>query len=282
MLRFTQSTNPSRKPLFVPAGRCSVGYCIALTLAYVSLVGAPPVRATSSNEDARASSDSPALTLVFFDDFSTDPNTNGQWTVHRNAGDLSSEAVWDSTRQAWALTRARENRGVAVFANYELTATTWRVEFSYRAGNLGGLQGGGDGFVLMFYKNKAAYGTPAGGAEKGFELSNGSSVPGYGLQFDNYIQGCDPPPTDYYALIQDDVCTFLGGQEYDWIGANDWHRVRIGFVEGAIRISIDKATFLDTQLADPDYSFSGIGFGAGTGSAYGDYEIDNFRLWVSE
>jgi hypothetical protein len=248
----------------------------------VSLVGAPPVRATSSDEDAGASSDTPALTLVFSDDFSTDPNTNGQWTIHRNAGDPKSEAAWDSTRQAWGLTRAEVNRGVAVFANYELTATTWRAEFRYRAANLGGLQGGGDGFVFMFYKNKAAYGTPGIGFEKGFQLSDGTSVKGYGLQFDNYIEGCDPPSTDYYALIQDDVCSFLDGQEYDWIGANDWHRVRIAFAEGGIRISIDNETFLDTQLADPDYSFSGIGFGAGTGSAYGDYEIDNFRLWVSE
>src|SRR5215813_9256946 len=112
MLRFTQSTTPSKKPLLVLADRCSVGYCITLILTYMSLLCALPVHATSSDENAGASSDSPALTLVFSDDFSTDPNTNGQWTIHRSFGDPNSEAVWDSTRQAWALTRAEISRGV--------------------------------------------------------------------------------------------------------------------------------------------------------------------------
>jgi hypothetical protein len=259
-----------------------IGCCIALVLAYLSLASAPAARAISSDQNLSANPDSPALTLVFSDDFSTDPNTNGQWTIHRHVGDTSNEAVWDSAHQAFHLTRAALNIGVAVFANYELTATTWRAEFRYRAGRLGGLQHGGDGFVFMFYKNKAAYGTPASGAEKGFELSSGTSVAGYGLQFDNYIQGCDPSQTDYCALIQNDVCTFLGAQKFDWIGANTWHLVQLSFAEGRIRITIDGEATLDTQIGDLDYAFSGIGFGAGTGSAYGDYEIDNFRLWVAE
>lgn len=248
----------------------------------MSTFGASPARAINSVEDTGASPDSPALTLVFSDDFSTDPNTNGQWTIHRHAGDPSTEAVWDSAKQAFDLVRPAGSRGAAVFANYELTATTWNAEFRYRAGKLGGLLYGGDGFVFMFYKNKAAYGIPAAGAYKGFELSSGPTVKGYGLQFDNYIQGCDPSPTDYYALIQDDVCTFLGGHEFDWIGDNTWHLVQFAFAEGGIRITIDGESTLDTQLANPDYSFNGIGFGAGTGSAYGNYEIDNFRLWVAE
>jgi hypothetical protein len=134
----------------------------------------------------------------------------------------------------------------------------------------------------MFYKDKAAYGVPAYGAQMGFQLSSGSPVSGYGLEFDDYIQGCDADSSDYFALIQDDVCSFLAGHEFDWIGGNTWHTVQFNFAEGRVRVAIDGATTLNYQVADPDYTFSGIGFGAGTGSAVGDYEIDNFRLWAAD
>ena len=243
----------------VPSNLSYFDYCAALSLAYLLLVGAPAIRAANSDQDTGGNPNSSPLTLVFSDDFSTNPNTNGQWTIHRYVGDPNTEAVWDSSRQAFDLLLPATYRAVAAFANYELTATTWKAEFRYRAGKLGGVQNGGDGFIFMFYKNKGAYGTPAFGAEKGFSLSNGITVKGYGLQFDNYIQGCDPSPTDYYSLIQDDVCSFLGGHEFDWIGTNNWHLVQIAFFEGTIRISIDGETTLDTTLSDPDYAFSGVG-----------------------
>jgi hypothetical protein len=279
MFPFTQSTTSSTEALLIQTGRKSIGYYIPFMLACAALVATPSARATISGEDI---ADTPPLALVFSDDFSTDPNTNGQWTIHRNAGDRTTEAVWDSAAQAWDLTLPADNRGVAVFANYELTATTWKAEFRYRVGKLGGLQDGGDGFVFMFYKDKAAYGVPAYGAQMGFQLSNLAPVAGYGLEFDNYIQGCDPGSSDYFAIIKDDVCHDLVGREDDWIGGGIWHTVQFAFAEGRIRISIDGVTTLNDQLADPDYSFSGIGFGAGTGSAVGDYEIDSFRLWVAE
>lgn len=105
---------------------------------------------------------------------------------------------------------------------------------------------------------------------------------GYGLQFDNYIEGCDPVSTDYVALIHNDVCSFIAFQETDWIGDSTWHFVRVAFADGRIKITIDGQTTLNAQLANPDYTFTGIGFGAGTGFAYGDYQIANFRLFVSQ
>jgi hypothetical protein len=282
MFSLTPSTIPSSKASLLRTRRSSICYCAALALAGLSLVAACPARAVNSDQDTAANHDSSALTLAFSDDFSTNPNTNGQWTIHRYVGDPNTEAVWDSSRQAFDLILPATYRSVAAFANYELTATTWKAEFRYRAGKLGGVQNGGDGFIFMFYKNKAAYGTPAFGADKGFSLSNGITVKGYGLQFDNYIEGCDPPPTDYYSLIQDDVCSFLDGHEFDWIGTNNWHLVQVAFSEGTLRISIDGETTLTTHLTDPDYSFSGVGFSSGSGSAVGDYEIDSFRLWVLE
>ena len=158
-----------------------------------------------------ASPDAPSLTLVFSDDFSINPNTNGQWTIHRYYGDTDNEASWDSKRHAWDLASAIQGRAAAVFANYELAATTWRAEFRYRAGNFQGMPGG-DGFVFMFYKDKDAYGAPDIGNAKAFELFHGTPVKGYGLEFDdNNRNECEPSPTDFIALIKNDVCSFLGG-----------------------------------------------------------------------
>ena len=255
---------------------------MALLLTFFLLASTSAASATGAGEEAELNSNELPLALVFSDDFSTDPNTNGQWTINRYAGDPTTEAAWDSTARAWDLTRASSVKGVAVFANYELTATNWKAEFRYRVSELGGLQGGGDGFVFMFYKDKGAYGRPGFGAKKGFELSDDTDVAGYGLQFDLYIEGCDPAATDYLALIRDNVCTFIASQEMDWAGDSTWHHVQVDFVEGQIKVRIDGVTVRTAKVPYPDYSFSGIGFGAGTGFAVGDFAIDSFRLWVSE
>ena len=92
--------------------------------------------------------------LVFADDFSTDPNTNGLWTIHRKVGDPTSEAAWDPTAQVWHLTRPAGNRAAAVFANYDLTATDWKAQFRYK------VAGDADGSVFMFYKDKDAMECP--------------------------------------------------------------------------------------------------------------------------
>src|SRR5438874_12376791 len=98
-----------------------------------------------------------SYSLVFSDDFSTDPNSNGQWTVFRRQGDVNEEGYWDATQHVWYLTRPKKDLAIAAFANYELTARVWKVDFKYRIDNTGS---GADGFVFMFYKDKGAYGTP--------------------------------------------------------------------------------------------------------------------------
>src|SRR5262249_20569738 len=141
-------------PSSAPPGRTPAGYYLPLLLACVSLVTATASRAVASAEDTGMSSEAPSFVLAFSDDFSTDPNTNGQWMIHHYDGRRNSQSVWDSAARAWHLTRPVGGIGLAVFANYELTATTWKAQFDYRAARLGGLQNGGDGFVFMFYKNK--------------------------------------------------------------------------------------------------------------------------------
>jgi hypothetical protein len=121
--------------------------CLCLTLSTLiapSLFGAEP---TPSGQPPAPRD----YTLVFSDDFSTDPNSNGQWTVSRRQGDLNQEGYWDATKQVWYLTRQAENLAVAAFANYELTARSWKVDFKYRVDKK---NTGADGFIFMFYKTK--------------------------------------------------------------------------------------------------------------------------------
>src|SRR5215470_2359728 len=157
-----------------------------LTLTFLAI--APSLFADPSPAERAAQPQGPIYTLVFSDDFSTDPNTNGQWTVFRRQGNLHTEGYWDPIQQVWYLTRQRTDLATAAFANYELTARVWKVDFNYKVDI--GAYGGGDGFVFMFYKDKSAYGTPQSGSYKAFETMNpdGSTNPvrGYGLQFDTY------------------------------------------------------------------------------------------------
>ena len=235
-----------------------------------------------ADEDGQQSS-SP-MTLVFADDFSTDPNTNGRWTIHRYANDLDNEAFWDATNQTWHLTGAHDYLGVAVFANYELTATDWRAEFRYRVTKDGGLTGGGDGFVFMFYKDKGAYGVPAFGAAMGFELAdNGTFTPvaGYGLEFDYYFnEGCDPTHRKYFGLVEDSVCNSLTFRRDRRMRDTLWHTLQLKFTDGKVRLWGDGRTIWRYPLPTHNFGFSGVGFGAGTGWAYADFEIDDFQLWV--
>ncbi len=181
----------------------------------------------------------------FTDDFSTDPNSNGKWTIFRRQGDLNQEGYWDASKQTWYLTRPKPNLAIAAFANYELTAKIWKVDFKYRVDN-GPM--GADGFIFMFYKDKSAYGTPDSGTYMGFQTRNpdgtDNRVPGYGLQFDTYqYGGCDPVQENYVAIVQDVICNSAQiYQPFTKIDDNTWHSVEFTFTDGRLACTIDGKT----------------------------------------
>jgi hypothetical protein len=228
----------------------------------------------------------PSYQLVFSDDFSTDPNTNGNWTVFRRQGNPNREGYWDPTQQVWYLTTPFFNLATAAFANYELTATSWKVDFKYRVDNG---PGGADGFVFMFYKDKSAYETrpPDSGTYMAFQTRNpnGSDnpVPGYGLQFDTYqYRTCDPLLENYVAIIQNVVCNSAQVyRPYAKIDDNIWHSVEFTFTNGHLACTIDGSAVEGATISSPDYSHTGIGFGAGTGSDVSNQIIDDFQIWIA-
>jgi Bacterial lectin len=226
----------------------------------------------------------PHYHLVFSDDFSTDPNTNGNWTIFRRQHDPNNEGYWDPVHHDWYLTRATTNLAIAAFANYELTAQSWKVDFRYRVDN-GPM--GADGFIFMFYKDKDAYGVPDSGSYMGFQTrnANGSDnpVPGYGVQFDTYqYSGCDPILENYVAIAEDAICNHQVYQPCSKIDDNKWHFVEFAYNNAHLSLTIDGRTVSGFTMCKPDYTFTGVGFGGGTGSYVSNQIIDNVQIWVAD
>ena len=236
---------------------------------------------------APAPAAAPIYTLAFSDDFSTNPNRNGQWTVFRRQGDPNREGSWDPIEQVWYLTRQHpQDLATAAFANYELTATSWKVDFKYLVDN--GPRGG-DGFVFMFYKDKSAYERhvrPAAGQYMAFQTTNpdysNNPVRGYGLEFDtSYNALCDALNENYVAIVQDVICeSALIYRPFNKIDDGVWHSVEFSFKNGHFACTIDGSTVFCATISDPDYSHTGIGVGAATGYYTSDQMIDDFEIWI--
>lgn len=219
--------------------------------------------------------------MVFRDDFTTDPNSNGLWEVLHHADVPEDEAVWDPARHHLYLTRAVLARGATIFAEYELTATRWAAQFDYQVTRGQGV--GADGFVFMFYKDRASYGEDTGGAATlGFQLTYETGIPGYGLEFDSYdnYEFFDPGP-NHIALIQDHISNHLIFRDEVRVEDGQRHRVQVIYNEGLVRVFVDgEQVGRPYQITGPSYTYSGIGFGAGTGGSSNTHMIDNFILYL--
>jgi hypothetical protein len=78
---------------------------ICLTLASIT-VAHPLCAADLAHPERPSPLSQPHYTLVFSDDFSTDPNRNGQWTVFRRQGDLNHEGRWNSVEEQYDIGEA--------------------------------------------------------------------------------------------------------------------------------------------------------------------------------
>jgi hypothetical protein len=256
-------------------------------LALISAVAAPSLSAApeSTPSSKNAPVVQPKYTLAFSEDFSTDPNSNGKWTVFRRQNDFTAEGYWDATAKDWYLTTRKYDLATAAFANFELTATVWKVTFRYKVDNG---PGGADGFCFMFYKDKGAYGVPDSGTYMAFQTRNPDNsknpVPGYGVQFDTFqYGGCDPLFKNYIAIIEDVMCEAqMVYQPLTTIDDNVWHSVEFRYTDGRMACLVDDKLLNGFYFRDPDYTYTGIGFGAGTGSYTSNQIIDDFQIWVGE
>lgn len=215
--------------------------------------------------------------IVFCDDFSTNPNTNGLWTVIRAQGDGKNEASWDEGIRALFLTRAADGKAAAIFANYELTSKQWNAKFKFKVG--GG--NGADGFVFMFYKKKESF-TNGNCGSLCFQTSD-SSVPGYGVEFDNYYNDhLSDPSANHIAIIEGSVDNHLIYVDDSRMEDNIWHKAEVSFDNGRVTVFIDGSMVLDYRLENPNYAYTGIGFSAATGEDNNNHIVDDFLLDVTQ
>ncbi len=218
--------------------------------------------------------------FLFSDDFSLDPNTSNLWSIHRYSNDLANEVSWYPDQENTYLTRAVSMKSTAMFAEYELTTRVWEASFQYKIGS----GSGADGIVFMFYKNKDAYGLPCYGGGMGFELvQSGISIPvaGYGIELDTYNNGTEPTINNHLAIIKDSVKNHLAFAESSLLEDNIFHQLDINFNNGHIVVSIDGLAVLGYDIPLMDYSYTGVGIGAATGSFTNNHIIDDFSLLVT-
>ncbi|MEM4484092.1 MAG: DUF2341 domain-containing protein, partial [Candidatus Methanomethylicia archaeon] len=220
-------------------------------------------------------------TFIFFDDFSTDPNTNGKWRIYRYAGVATDEFYWDSANNRVYLTKAVNWRGVMAFFNKQFSPYNTTIEFDYLAG--GG--SGADGFSFYFDKNITPYITYgrciAGGslASMAYDGSNTHLSEGYGVGFDNNrnsgeVSGnhIEITYTNSTYPSVDQPGAHLATYSTTITEDNTWHSVKIVIGSNFVQVWVDGNNLLSyTGLTPLGYNWQG--FGAGTGALNNNHII---------
>ena len=198
---------------------------------------------------------------VFFDDFSTD---SGMWSY---VGD-----AYRDTANEYVVLTENKNWQVGVIWFNQSIESVFTVEFKYKAG--GGT--GADGLVLIFYK-QPDYRPGAGGC-LGFSDKNGSSFPGYGIEFDNWHNlDIKDPSANHIALIKDDTWTHLKSIDDARTEDNKWHNVKVVVEESEITVGVDNSTVF-TWNGTINRDYEGFGFSGATGSANNWHIIDDVKI----
>jgi parallel beta-helix repeat protein len=212
------------------------------------------------------------LSTSLMDDFSTD---TGLW-------DYWGRAYRDESNGYLVLTEPVEQPDdTGIIWSKDEIAQPFVVEFRYRAG--GGT--GADGFVFMFYKDRDY--EPWGGSCLGFgSQASSCTVPGYGIEFDNYHSGADPS-ANHIALIKDSPDNHLAYVDDPRTEDNLWHQARIQVGIDSVSVELDGEAIL-TWEGQIDRSFAGLGFVGATGGLTNWHIIDDVRisfgddaLWLS-
>ncbi len=206
----------------------------------------------------------------FADDFSID---TGMWTYIGNAyRDFANEHVVLTENRDW-------QTGVAWFSQSIFSPFT--AEFRYKAG--GGT--GADGMVFMFYKQMDY--TPGAGGHLGFSIrispSEAEPVPGYGIEFDNYLNGehyaANDPSSNHIALLKDNVNRHLMYVDDLRTEDNKWHSARIVVGDSTIKVYVDEELVI-TWEGTIDRTYGGIGFSATTGGLTNWHIIDDVDILI--
>jgi hypothetical protein len=196
---------------------------------------------------------------TFSDNFSADL---GMWKY-------SGSAYRDAVNGYVVLTTNLSTLEVGtIWFNYSFNSS-FTASFRYKAG--GG--SGGDGFVMMFYKQEKS--TLPGGGYLGFS-SPSYDVEGYGVEFDNFQNSWDPS-ANHIALIQDNYRNHLISVNDLRTEDNQWHNVNVAVASSSVIVSVDSGEVFSWN-GTLDRTYGGFGFAGGTASAKNWAIIDDFSI----
>lgn len=215
---------------------------------------------------------STASAKTFRDNFSTD---SGLWTYIGDA--------YRDTKNEYVVLTEPKNWQVGVIWLKEEISAPFTAKFRYKAG--GGT--GADGLVFIFYKNTNY--TPCGHRYLGFTACPGSpggdSVPGYGIEFDNYdnweFDHYVDPSGNHIALIKDHAKNHIIYVNDSRTEDNKWHNVTVEVDVSSVKVVLDGET-LFTWSGTLNRTFGGIGFSASTGFYNNWHIIDDVEIITYE
>jgi hypothetical protein len=213
----------------------------------------------------------------FSDDFSSDSS----------AWQYLGSAHRDPANQYIVLTPSSNQQAGFAFFKAPIQGS-FTANFRYKAGG-GNWQG--DGFTMLFYKQK--YSTvDSGDSGNRLGFNSISIIPGYGIEFDGWqnipwdfqgITGGQPnPPGDpsanHVALIQDYTGNHLTSVNDTRVADNNWHKVSVSVQGSSVSVSIDQAVVLEWS-GTLNRTCDGFGFSGATGGVGSNWHIiDDFSI----
>lgn len=212
-------------------------------------------------------------TVVFSDDFSTNPNSNPCWKVFRNLGSAATEAVWSpagylrlTTPNAWSTS--------VVVPCKDLPSGAWTVTYQYYVDS----GDGADGIAFMFNKDFSYL--PATGTGWSMGVSDRSAAPyrmGYAVVVDNYYDAVssDPSAPTYIGTVGGDLRAHRSSA-YPFPQAEDgqWHTVVVDHCQAGLVVRVDGTQVLTDSGPFLD-NFLQFGFSASNGIDVHEQRIDN-------
>ena len=213
----------------------------------------------------------------FYDDFSTD---TGRWTYAGNG----AEAYRDVTNEYVVLTEDAGYVSGVMWLNTNIKADTMIMEFRYKAAKENGRDGGADGFVMMFYKDKNY--TPAAGGGLGFLSAKSNNNKGYGIEFDSYLNSnFGDTSSSHIALIENSVSDHLKSVDSALVNGDIWHNARIEIDNRSnnenVKVYVDNMnTAVLEWSGNLNTQEGGLGFGGATGGRTQAHIIDDVRITI--
>ena len=243
-----------------------------------ALAGTSEINIAFDNEDAGPSQYHDVSNVaLFYEDFSSDPNTNGRWEVYRAKNDPSTEFVYDPANRRVYLTKAVDGRASIAFAkDLVLPDTFWITTY----GGAGGGDGA-DGWAISFFKDIQPY-RDKGGCRDGHYLGLAARGPtqsrGYAVEFDSYWNRHIDPSSNHNALVETissaeprkHICyhnTRIANED------NKTHKIDVVVGSSRVALYVDGVLHFDCQVV-LDRTYRYLAVSAATGGLNNNHWIE--------